>query len=419
MLIEKVYENEDNIIGLCFKGNMEKALNAGLTASLFLHPGNKDIFSEMFTSYIAHKQLSLNAVRLRLKKELAERLVKIEKESAVSLNIIFFIEEAKKFCCLNRIDHAIRQIHTMGKDIGVGDPIDGVLNAVQEMKAITTQEIGESVRLDEGAIADFLSYYDEMSEKGGSKGISTGIDCLDEAINGGFKPGRLMCIAARPGVGKTSLSVNLSLSAALAGHRVQYFSIETLKNELIAKFVCTQSGLNTRVVDSFELDAKQSDDFMNGANALDKLPITIETNTRSSWEVVENLIRREHRLKGLKIAVVDYIQQFHIRNKKINSRAEELTEIADRAKAIALELEITVIMVAQLNRGAEENEDYKPKMSHLKDSGGLEQAADFIGFLHSANAEYKISLSVVKNRLGISGTMHLRVDLSTNKFHRE
>jgi replicative DNA helicase len=158
---------------------------------------------------------------------------------------------------------------------------------------------------------------------------------------------------------------------------------------------------------------------MNGANALDKLPITIETNTRSSWEVVENLIRREHRLKGLKIAVVDYIQQFHIRNKKMNSRAEELTEIADRAKAIALELEITVIMVAQLNRGAEENEDYKPKMSHLKDSGGLEQAADFIGFLHSANAEYKISLSVVKNRLGISGTMHLRVDLSTNKFHRE
>lgn len=419
MIFEKVYENEDNIIGMCFKGNMEKALNGGLTANLFIHPGNKEIFSAMLSSYISHKELSLNAVRLRLNKELADRLMKQERESSLTLNIIYFIGEAKKAAWIARLTDGLRAVHCISKAWKPGEPIDGIINYTSDLQGITVETYEESSRTDETAIDEYLSEILDDAEKGGVKSISTGITEIDEALNGGFRPGKLICIAARPGIGKTALAVNLALSAAEKGNRVQYFSIELLRKELIDRFVCTQSGLDTKTVATRIYSSEQSDKLMSAIEHIRRSTLTLETKTRSSWEIVENAIRKEHRLKGLKVAIVDYIQQFHIRSKKMSSRSEELTEIAERAKAIALELEITVVMVAQLNRSAEDNDDYKPKMSHLKDSGGLEQAADFIGFLHSANAEYKIALSVVKNRLGINGTMHLRVDLSTNKFHRE
>jgi len=419
MLIEKVYENEDIILGMCFQGNIEKALNAGLTAELLFHPMNKKIFTEMLRSYIAHKELSLNAVRLRLDKEHGDKLMRLDREASITLNIVYFIEEAKKACFVARIQAQCEFILKMISEWKSGDSIDAIQNAVHELKAITFEKLEDSARTDEKAMDEYLDRVLEDAEKGGIKSISTGIMELDEALNGGFKPGKLICIAARPGIGKTALATNIALSAAEKGNRVQYFSIELLRQELIDRFVCIRSGLNTKTVATKIYTAEQSDKLMEALNYLRQATMTLETNTRSSWEVVENAIRKEHRLKGLKVAVVDYIQQFYIRSKKMNSRSEELTEIAERAKAIALELEITVVMVAQLNRGAEESDDYKPKMSHLKDSGGLEQAADFVGILHDAKEDFHVALTVVKNRNGVNGTMKIRADLSTNKFYRE
>ncbi|MBU1566766.1 MAG: AAA family ATPase [Proteobacteria bacterium] len=419
MLIEKVYENEDIIIGLCFQGNIEKALNSGLTPNLFLHPLNKKIFTEMVRSYIAHKELSLNAVRLRLDKDHADRLVKLHKESAVTLNIVYFIEEAKKALYVARFIDGLRNANAITKDWKPGDSIEGIVAAGNEIPGITFEQAEGSSRTDESAVDEYMAKMVEDCDSGGIKAISTGIKEIDGSLNGGFLPGKLICIAARPGVGKTSLATNMALSAALAGYRVQYFSIELLRDEIMDKLTCKLAGLDSMVVATRKFDDEQIDRLVKSSHVQRTAKLTLETNTKSSWEYVENAIRKEHRLKQLKIAVVDYVQQFSINSKKFNSRSQEISEMTERAKSLALELKITVVLVAQLNRGAEDSNStspYEAKMSHLKDSGGIEQAADFIGVLHDAKEDFHLALTVLKNRFGVNGTMKLRVDLSTNKF---
>lgn len=414
----KTFKFENAVLGMIFNGQMETALNAGLTISHFNDASNQLIFSHCLKCYQDGMPPRPENFAYLLPQPDMLRAVEIDSEHTSGLNVGYFAIELKKSFWLSQVSKATREL--LGQ-IDVWEPtkiIDPISAAIEHLNTLTLDGKKEAHRMDEGAVDEYVEQVMADIETGGVKAISTGIEKIDVTLNGGFMPGKLITFAARPGLGKTALATNMALAAAIAGNRVQYVSIELLRNELIDRFVSIHSEMNTRTIASRKYNESQVERFVDTATILRDIPLTLETATKNSWETVEALIRTEHRLKNTKVVFIDYIQQFKFTTRKFMQRSNEIGEITAAAKALAMDLEITIVLLAQLNRGIEAQAETEPKMSHLKDSGGIEQDSDYIGMLFNANEDFHVGMAIVKNRSGDTGRFKLKADLSRNKFFR-
>jgi len=261
-------------------------------------------------------------------------------------------------------------------------------------------------------------------------GMSSGFRNID-SITGGFKPTELIVLAARPGVGKTSLAMNFASNMALSNQKVPVgiFSLEMGEEQLAKRLISAVAK-----VDAFALDRGQlvDSDWPKIAEAFDKLydsPIYIVDSPGISPVEIRAKTLRMVREFDVKFIIVDYLQLMSTASigRSLDNRNAEISEMTRQLKLMALELKIPVLILSQLSRETEKQSgSKKPKLSHLRDSGSIEQDADIVMFVYREayyNTEDEeqpenepAEVIVAKNRNGPTGIAKLMFSRPLTRF---
>ncbi len=277
--------------------------------------------------------------------------------------------------------------------------------------------------------AEAINEFHIMREaKDGVTGLSTGLDPLDRMTTG-FHAGEMNVIAARPGVGKTSLAMNIARNIAAQGKgSVVFFSLEMTALDLTKRLITSMAGVGIQAIIDGTLAAHFYDDLNKAAAELKDLPIHIdETPSISSAEIRAKTRRLAQREKGGIAAVfVDYLQLMQGDDGMESHQLKVAKNSAD-LKGLAKDMKVPVIVLSQLSRGAAKREG-PPRLSDLRDSGAIEQDADMVMFLHDENADTgsdddrsqgglrRILLRIAKQRKGQRGDINLIFNAATTTF---
>lgn len=246
-------------------------------------------------------------------------------------------------------------------------------------------------------------------------GVPTGFIELDE-LTAGFQPGEFIIIAARPSMGKTAFSLNLTLHTALREKKkIAYFSVEMGKEQVMIRMLASAAKVRLGDLRVGQIDDKAWPRLINTAAALSETGLFIDDSAGISPFEVRAKARRLKATHGLDMIIIDYLQLMSMKQ-RVENRQQEVSEISKLLKSIAKELKIPVIALAQLNRAVEGRSDRRPMLSDLRESGSIEQDADVIMMLYREdyydrdNPEIKGLAEVIvgKQRNGPTDTIKLR-----------
>jgi replicative DNA helicase len=239
--------------------------------------------------------------------------------------------------------------------------------------------MGEVAKMDQVVQEAFLRI--DARLKGEHSGIETGFADLD-ALTGGLHPGELIILAARPSMGKTALATNVAEHVAVdLGVPTLFVSLEMSRLELAQRMLCSRGEINGNKFRNAFLSSDDKRALVEASAVLSQAPLYIDdTPTRSVTEIAATA-RRLKRKQKLGLLILDYLQLIDPDN-DYDPRQEQVAKMARRLKAVARELKIPVLCLAQLNRAAEMSKDNRPRLSHLRESGAIEQDADVVMFVH-------------------------------------
>ncbi len=269
----------------------------------------------------------------------------------------------------------------------------------------------DSIAIDDILAQTFQKIFERMDREDTVSGVGSGLHGLDEKTSG-FQPTELIVLAARPAMGKTALVCNIAMAVAKAQKGVLLFSLEQSKHELAERLLCIHAKVSGHKLRKGELDEFEQNTLMEAANDLRGWHIFIDDSPGRTMSQISAIARRLKRRGQLDIVIIDYLQLIESEDPKM-PREQQISSITRRLKFLAKELHIPVIALAQLNRGLEQREDKRPKLSDLRESGAIEQDADIVMFLHRPEAydpedrPGEADLIVAKNRHGPIGTVEL------------
>lgn len=248
------------------------------------------------------------------------------------------------------------------------------------------------------ALKDAITMAGEAYGRDGSlSGTATGLTDLDRLM-GGLQRSDLIILAARPAMGKTSLATNIAFHVARTwkgattpdGHRktedggiVGFFSLEMSAEQLATRILAEQAQISSSDIRRGNIHESQFSHLVDVSNLLTTIPLYIDDTGGLSVSQLAARARRLKRQKGLDLLIIDYVQLLSGSSRKANeNRVQELTEITTTLKALAKELEVPIIALAQLSRAVETRDDKHPQLSDLRDSGSIEQDADVVLFVY-------------------------------------
>lgn len=274
-----------------------------------------------------------------------------------------------------------------------------------------------NTRFENQALADTLAGLEARIvsfRNGKPPGIPTGFRILDQ-VTQGFAPGRLYIVAARTSVGKTTLAANFFTTAAKASFAPVFFTIEMQNHEITEKILSMDSDVYGSRFLMGDMDDGHINSVHDSAKRLAEKRWTVCDRFGGTIGGLEQELKRLKRLDRCSLAIVDYLQLLDADGHYPN-RHSELAKISKRLKELSKELSIPIIALAQLNREADQRE--LPKLSHLKDSGSIEQDADVVFMLHRmVDGENEKTYGIIaKNRLGKIGNFELQSNLALSKF---
>jgi len=283
------------------------------------------------------------------------------------------------------------------------------------MAQLLDRQGGEPVRVHD-AIRGALREIDSRRERGGKlAGQPTGFENIDW-ITGGLEPGQLVILAARPSVGKTALALNIADHVASTGAPAIFFPLEMTGQELAMRLMASRSGVSMSDMRSGTASPEGWRRLYSVCGDTADVPLFIDDRPGVSVAYARAKARKIKRQHGLGLIVVDYLQ---LMKGPGENRTKEVGGISRGLKALAKELRVPVIALAQINRGVESRTDKRPQMSDLRESGDIEADADVIMMLHRNDGpEWQdlISLVVRKNRNGALGDITLHYDAPRLRF---
>ena len=352
--------------------------------------------------------------------------------------------------------HLIRELAMMREIIGIAAdleraPSDGrnsdealrqAFEQIDSLRAGLTAENDERASI--GRLAKELSARMQSAEALEAEGsISTGFIDLDRQLGGGYRDGRLIVLAGRPGAGKTVFKVASSRRVARKGNGVLIFSLEMPRNDIMARFVAselahTDTPLDYRDILVGNLDQFQRERVAVAAANLEPLPIEIDTTVGLSiFEIAARarITCERWRQRSIKpgLIAIDYLGLIRSSDRYRGNRTHEIGETAKGAKLLAGQLQTCVLLLAQINRSVESRDDRRPVMSDLRDSGEIEEHADVVALMYRPNyydqrnlkvrqadaaaieqmeqRKYDLDIGLDKNRLGPTATVRLWCDV--------
>jgi replicative DNA helicase len=256
-------------------------------------------------------------------------------------------------------------------------------------------------------LAARVDHYNALAQGEVEPGISTGLQGLDDALGGGMRPGKVIVLAARPGVGKTSLAQQILLYAAEHSAAVgAIFSQEMERTELLDRAVSNLGAIGYGRLLNGKLTNPEWTRLGEAVDKLARLPFAIDDQSALT---LHDIRTKAFGIKGLRLLVIDYVQLCAAPkgSPRNSTRNDVLTEISRGIKALAKDLGLTVLLLSQLSRDVEKRQNPEPTLADLRESGAIEQDADVVAFLHRVR-EYDshrlIACTVPKNRQGKPGS---------------
>ncbi len=256
--------------------------------------------------------------------------------------------------------------------------------------------------------------------------VETGLTDFD-TMTGGLHNGELIILAARPSMGKTALAMNMAEHAAIEGQAPTLFvSLEMSAIELADRMLCSLARVNGHRLRNGTISSDDHTRLIEKANEISEAPLFVDDSPSRTVSEIAAAARRISRRHGsLGLIVIDYLQLIEPDNPR-DPRQEQVAKIARRLKGMARELEVPMLCLSQLNRQAEDGKDHRPKLSHLRESGAIEQDADVVMFVHREEyyhrgedkAQYagQAEIIIAKQRNGPVGDVQLTWEADYTRF---
>jgi replicative DNA helicase len=263
----------------------------------------------------------------------------------------------------------------------VGRDARAIIEQVESsLYALSEQRGAGEVRSLGDAAREMLELADAAVKRGSHLvGITTGFDAIDHAT-GGFEPGNLYVLGARPSMGKTALALGMAHHTAKAGNTVLFFSLEMSRAQLARRLAAAIVSLPISDIKRGKLTPIDFTALFDCERDLRALPLWIDDTAAISLTAVRNRARRLKRTKGLSLVIIDHLSLMRSGMKAENKRLE-IGQITAGLKQLAKELNVPVLLLSQLSRAVEGREDKRPGLSDLRESGDIEQDADAVMFL--------------------------------------
>lgn len=391
-----------------------------VTVDSFYSDRHQKIFQAILGMLDAGKSIDVTT----LGEELARRGELLEIGGAPTLLELFqetlTAANATYYAQIVRDKAVLRNLIQVSTDIlrdayaAVGDPDDLLQETEKRIFSILENRLGQGAASMEEVLTRAFDRISHRQKRDGTGvgGIPSRFHLLDEMTDG-WQNSELIILAARPGMGKTSMALNFIEDAILGINAPSLFvSLEMSELELAERLLCSHARVNGHMLRKNRLDSDQMQKLIASGNDLSQAPLFIDDTPGQNMLRICATARRLKLRNDLRFIVVDYLQLIEPDDKTV-SRAEQIGTISRRLKNLARELKVPVIALSQLNRGVENREGHRPRMSDLRESGSIEQDADVVLLLHREDAygdkekENQAELIVAKNRNGPIGNVPL------------
>ena len=378
-----------------------------LSADDFYDERHKDIYEAILSLYEERVPVDVLTVSEKLKKQKdlkkvggASYLTDIANKVPTAAHVEHYGKIVKDLAVKRSLMKAATRLVEFSLDEGMSSA-DLLDKAESEVFSLSQKNVKKAFTSVRDTLAESFDRLDELHKQdGGLRGVSTGFIDLDNAT-AGLQKSNLIILAARPGVGKTTLAMNIAQYAAVTNKKhVGFFSLEMSKEELVDRLLVNEADIDAWRLKTGKLDENDFTKLSNAMGVLAEAPIYIDDTPALSILEMRTKARRLQVEQGLDLIIVDYLQLARSRN--LENRVQEVSEISQGLKNLARELKVPVIALSQLSRGVESRNIKKPQLSDLRESGSIEQDADIVMFLWKEDDENNenIMLDIAKHRNG-------------------
>ncbi len=325
----------------------------------------------------------------------------------------------------------LRKLLELGNTISAkcydGENSKDVIEYIEKVLTdIATEKRGGLTHIAESVEEASKKFEDIAKNPNAITGLKTGYFALDKALNGGLQKGGLFLLAARPGVGKTSLAMNIVTNSALDSNAVvAVFSLEMTNVELAQRAVCSVATVDMKKALNGELSADDWTALWASRKKLKESNIYVSDTSGVTVSRIISECRRIKREHGLDLVMIDYLQLMASDSTKSQqNREQEVANITKNLKNAAKDLNVPILLLSQLSRGPEQRTDHRPMLADLRESGAIEQDADSVMFIYNPDKytadETKkmgmVELIVAKNRHGETPTIKLKFNSEYTTF---
>jgi replicative DNA helicase len=382
---------EEAVIGamLIDKKGVDEVIDI-LQPEAFYKEANQHVFTAIHALFETSEPIDLLTVSARLRQMgLLEKvggdfyLVQLSKKVSTSAHIEFHARIIlQKFIQRSLIKISNEIIEDAFKEsIDVFDLLDV---AESKLYDVTQGNIKKSSETAQNLVIQAKKRIEDIAKRDGLSGVATGFEKLD-ALTSGWQPSDLIIIAARPGMGKTALTLSMARNIAVTKQTpVAFFSLEMSSVQLITRLISSETGLSSEKLRTGKLASHEWEQLNVKVGDLERAPLFIDDTPSLSIFDLRAKARRLSSQHGIKLIVVDYLQLMTAgTSNKSGNREQEISTISRNLKALAKELDIPVIALSQLSRAVETRGGTKrPLLSDLRESGAIEQDADIVSFIY-------------------------------------
>jgi len=417
-------EAESRLLGQIFGDNKVIDDIVGfLTPSDFTNSEYSEIFAAMLNLERKNQPITSLSVVEELGNN-ADRIGGIDHLEILQCYGAVSVRTPRQYAEMIRRQRQRRDLIRIGRSM-VASGLEGTEGAMQATEAFIDELLQLARDPDQG---NMVSLYDHLAPAiaaaedaaaGGrdSSGISTGFRDLD-AIIGGLRQGNLVLIAARPGVGKSALAMNIAANVAESTDKtVLVFNLEMSARELVYRLIADRSDVCAQRLMRGKMSPEEwqrSIAACASASSMTKQMMVLD-QSHLTPAILRAHLRREMRKRNVGLIVVDYIQLMSSGMKRENQNVE-VSAISRNLKVLARDFNVPIIALSQLNRSVEGRSEGIPRLSDLRDSGSLEQDADIVLFIHKEEHASEASIIVAKQRNGPKGRIVLSWDAKSIRF---
>lgn len=384
---------------------------------------NREIYQAVYTMFSLSQPVDAVTVLDKMRQDgtydensTRNYVLQIVEITPTSANVMEYVAIVKDKSLLRQIAQTASDITGMVQR-GDGEGQDILDAAEQRIYAIRQGRAARGLTHISVVMQDVYARLEELAASDKAvPGVSTGLSDLDRAISG-LNNSDLILLAARPGMGKTSLALNILLSAGKhSGKSVVFFSLEMSREQLAMRLLSNESFIDNKKLTTGNLEPEDWGSIAIASSSLNQTSIFIDDNPTLS---VADMLAKCRRVDNLGLVCIDYLQLMQSAGNSQRysgeNRQQVVSDISRALKIMAKELNVPVLCLSQLSRANESRQDKRPMLSDLRESGAIEQDADIVIFIYrddyyneNSEAHNQAELIIAKNRHGETGKVYVQ-----------